>query len=312
MQNNPGSDICGLRNVGAGTRAAYSIVMMTTQGTATVKKKPLNNRADSAPRQEVKMYDPAEVVIIGLDTDDGHAHWGYDEESNKNPVLEADVLFTYEHGVIQNVLGRRDGDKVVIVAGRGRTRQLREANVRRKKDGQAPWFLPVKIVQGDARKMLVLKHGENSHRREQSPLARAKQAAELKEQFPEDQAAMIMGLGVAQFRSLLKLNDTAPAVQKALMTGKLHQTAAVELSQLSEKDQTEKLATILETAAATGGKLTTRDVKAKVREATGKVLAETPMGRIKKAGSILDKLDDDCTKDDLWAAIKKIRAALKL
>jgi ParB-like chromosome segregation protein Spo0J len=278
----------------------------------TVKKKTtMNKRADAAPRQEVKGYDPDEVIIIGIDTDDGPSHWGYDEESNNNPLLEADVQFTYENGIIQNVLGRRDGDKIVIVAGRGRTRQLREANKRRKADGLPPWFLPVKIVKGDARKMLVLKHGENSHRREQSPFVRAQQAYELSQQFPEAQAATIMGLGLPQFRSILKLLDLGPAVKKAVLEDRLKPTAAIEFAALSEAEQTTKLAEVLSTAAATGSKPTTRDVKAKVREANGKAPLETPATRIKKVVGILDKLEDDATKDDLWGAVKKIRQALK-
>lgn len=277
----------------------------------TVKKKTLNKRADSAPRQEVKMYDPDEVLIIGIDTDDGPSHWGYDEESNKNPLLEADVVFTYENGILQQVLGRRDGNKVVIVAGRGRTRQLREANKRRKADGLPMWYLPVRIVKGDARKMLVLKHGENSHRREQSPFSRAQQAYELSQQFPEDQAATIMGLGLVQFRSILKLLDLGPAVKKAVMEDKLKPTAAIEFAALSETEQTTKLEEILSTAAVNGSKPTTRDVKAKVREANGKAPLETPATRIKKVVGILDKLEGGSTKDDLWGAIKQIRQALK-
>lgn len=273
--------------------------------------KTMNKRADSAPRQEVKMYDPNEVVIIGIDTDDGPSHWGYDEESNKNPLLEADVKFTYTNGIIQNVLGRRDGDKVVIVAGRGRTRQLREANKRRIADGLPPWWLPVKIVQGDARKMLVLKHGENSHRREQSPFGRAQQAYELSQQFPEDEAADIMGLGIYQFRDILKLLDLGPAAKQAVMQGQLMPTAAIELAPLSEADQATQLASILATAAVNGQKPTTRDVKAKIREAKGKAPLETPTTRIKKVAGILDKLEDGATKDDLWGVIKKIRQALK-
>jgi ParB-like chromosome segregation protein Spo0J len=270
-----------------------------------------NNRADSAPRQEVKMYDPNEVVIVGIDTDDGHSHWGYDEDSNKTALLEADVLFTYENGIIQNVLGRRDGDKVVIVAGRGRTRQLREANKRRVDDGLPAWYLPVRIVKGDSRKMLVLKHGENSHRREQSPFVRAQQAYELSQQFPEDQAATIVGLGVAQFRALLKLLDVGAPVKKAVLQGDLTQTAAIELAALPEAEQTTQLASIMATAAVNGSKPTIRDVKAKVREANGKAPLETPATRIKKVVGILDKLEDGATKDDLWSAIKKIRQALK-
>ena len=53
-------------------------------------------------------------------------------------------------------------------------------------------------------------------------------------------------------------------------------------------------------------------MKAKVREAAGKAPLETPATRIKKVGAILDKLEDDANKDDLWSAIKKIRNALKL
>jgi ParB-like chromosome segregation protein Spo0J len=274
-------------------------------------KKNTNKRADSAPRQEVKMYDPNKVIIIGIDTDDGPEHWGYDEESNKNPLLEADVVFTYENGIIQNVLGRRDGDNVVIVAGRGRTRQLREANTRRGADGHPVWYLPVRIVKGDARKMLALKHGENSHRREQSPFMRAQQAYELAQQFPEDQAATIMGLGLVQFRSILKLLDVGPAVKKAVMQGDLKPTAAIELAALPEAAQAEQLAAIMATAATSGGKPTTRDVKAKVREASGKAPLETPATRIKKVVGILDKLEDGATKDDLWGAIKKIKQTLK-
>ncbi len=276
-------------------------------------KKTQNKRADNAPRQEVKGYDPNDVIIIGIDTDDGPSHWGYDEESNKSPLLEADVQFTYENGIIQNVLGRRDGDKVVVVAGRGRTRQLREANKRRAADGLPPWFLPVKIVKGDARKMLVLKHGENSHRRELSPFVRAQSAYELSQQFPEDEAARIMGLSVYQFRDVLKLLDVGPAVKKAVLSGDLKPTAAIEFSELSEADQAEQLAAVMATAAAIGGKKpTTRDVKAKIREVKGKAPLETPATRIKKVSGILDKLEENATKDDLWGAIKKIRQAVRV
>lgn len=270
-----------------------------------------NNRADNAPRQEVKMYDPNKVVIIGIDTDDGPEHWGYDEESNKTKLLEADVKFTYKRGIIQNVLGRRDGDTIVIVAGRGRTRQLREANKLRDGDGLPPWFLPVKIVRGDMREMIALKHGENSHRREQSPFALAQRAYELSQHFPEEEAAIEMGYGIAQFRSFLKLLDAGPAVKKAVLAGNLTQTAAIELTSLSEAEQTKQLASIMATAEATGEKPTIRDVKAKIREAKGKAPLETPATRIKKVVGILEKLEDGASKDDLWGAIKKIRLALK-
>lgn len=225
-----------------------------------------NNRADDAPRKEVKMYDPNVPVIIGLDTDDGPTHPLFDGESNETPLLEADVLFTYEHGVLQPVSCKRDGDKLIVVFGRGRTRQLREANKRRIANGLQPWLLPVQIVKGDALKMLALKHGENSHRREQNPMARARAAYDLSQQMPEEKAAIVMGLGVAQFRNLIKLLDLAPAVVKAITKGELSASAAAPLATLSEAEQTAKLAEL----ASSSAKPTIRDVKAKVREANGK------------------------------------------
>ena len=226
----------------------------------------MNNRADDAPRKEVKMYDPDVVVIIGLDTDDGPSHPLFDGESNAAPLLEADVLFTYEHGVLQPVSCKRDGDKLLVVYGRGRTRQLREANKRRIANGLQPWLLPVQIVKGDTLKMLALKHGENSHRRELNPMARARAAYDLSQQMPEEKAAIVLGLGVQQFRNVIKLLDLAPAVAKAVTKGELSASAATELTRLSEAEQTAKLAEL----ASTGTKPTIRDVKTKLRETNGK------------------------------------------
>jgi len=270
-----------------------------------------NKRADNAPRQETKGYDPYKVVIIGIDTKADPSHWGYDQESNDTDLLEADILFTYANGVIQAPLARRDGDAIIIVAGRGRTRLLREANKRRVSDGLPPWLLYVQIIKGDHKKMLLYKIGENSHRRDQSALARARQAQELSLQYPEEEAATIMGLGLKQFRTVLKRLDWAPQVQKAVHQGIMPPSAADGLSALSQADQTARLTEVLASANASGNKPTARDVKAKVAEASGKTPTETPAARIKQVSSILDKLSEDATKDDLWAAIRRVKAAVK-
>lgn len=265
-----------------------------------------NGRADDAPRKEVKMYDPSEVIIIGFDTDDGPSHPLYDGESNAAPVLETDVVFTYEHGVIQPVSAKRDGDKVLIVCGRGRTRQLREANKRRIADGLEPWLLPVQVVKGDTIKMLAIKHGENSHRRDQNPLARARACYELSQQMPEEKAANVMGLGLRQFRDTIKLLDLAPAVAKAITKGDLSASAGMEMAELSEADQVVKLAEL----STSGAKPTIRDVKAKVREAQGKAPIVTSAQRIERALDVITKLDDGATKDVLWATLRKIKSML--
>lgn len=266
----------------------------------------MSKRADDAPRTEVKWYKPEDVLIVGIDTDDGPSHDLFDAESNDAPVIESDVLFTMEHGIIQTTLAKRDGKRLLQVAGRGRNRQLRAANPRLVAEGKLPKLLPVQIVQGDSRKMRALRHGENSHRREINPMARAREASELLQSMPEDQAAIVLGLGVSQFRNVLKLLDLAPKTAKAVTAGKLSATAATNLAELSEADQETKLGELL----ANGHAPTVRDVKAKVREANGKAPIATPGDRIKKALAAIDGLDDGATKDDLWRTIRKIRTAL--
>jgi ParB-like chromosome segregation protein Spo0J len=270
-----------------------------------------SNRADNAPRKEIKMYDPKMLVIIGYDTDDGPSHPQYDQESNNTPLLEADIKFTMKHGVIQPISCKRDGDRLLVVFGRGRTRQLREANNRLIADGGKPWLMPVQIVTGDETKMLALKHGENSHRREINPMARAREALELSQKMTEQDAADTLGLGVHQFRNVLKLNNLAPAAAKALIKGDVPETGLYKMADMSEADQTAKIAEILADTANKGGKKpTVRDVEAKVREASGKAPLETPAQRIKRALDQLDKLDDSSTKDEMWAVIKKVQKAL--
>ena len=269
-----------------------------------------NNRADDAPRKEVKMYDPTVVVIIGYDTDDGPTHALFDGESNDAPLIEADVQFTYEHGVLQPVSCKRDGKSLLVVYGRGRTRQLREANKRRVADGLVPWLLPVQIVMGDATKMLALKHGENSHRREQNPMARARAAYELAQQMPEEKAAVIMGLGLAQFRNVIKLLDLAPAVAKAVTKGELSATAAAEMASLSEAEQNEKLAEL----ASSGAKPTIRDVKAKVRQANGKkvVISVTDKRTQRRFLAYVKDLPHGSSSEKTLAWWEGVEEALKL
>jgi len=270
-----------------------------------------NGRADSAPRKEIKMYDPKVLVIIGYDTDDGPSHPLCDKESNDAKLVEADVKFTMKHGVIQPISCKRDGDRLLVVFGRGRTRLLREANERLMADGGKPWLMPVQIVLGDETKMLALKHGENSHRREINPMARAREALELSQKMPEQEAADTLGLGLHQFRNVLKLNNLGPVATKALLKGEIKETGAVHMAGLSEADQETKIAELLAEAATNGGKKpTVRDVQAKVREAAGKAPIETPAQRIKRSLDQIAKLDDSSTKDELWAVIKKVQKVL--
>jgi hypothetical protein len=266
----------------------------------------MSKHGKSAGRADLPKYDPNDVVIIGLDTDDGPQHYLCDEESNKAPLNESSVLFTMVHGVLQPPVGERDGEKVVIVAGRGRTRLLREANARLVKEGNQPWSMPVIIKRGDEATMISIRAGENLHRRTISPMWRARQAQDLLDKGKsKPEVAATIGVDTGQLDNVLKLLSLAPSVGKAVVKGDLSATAAVQLADMPRDEQETQLKELL-----ANGKPTVKDTINKVRKAKGQDAVETPKDRINKAIAVLDKLEDDATKDDLWSAVKRIRKAL--
>lgn len=270
----------------------------------------MSKRGKSSGRSDLLLFDPIkDVVIIGLDTEDGPEHHLCDAESNATPVLENEVLFAMVHGVLQPVIGQRDGDKVIIVAGRGRVRKLRAANERLVKEGSEPWRLPIIVKRGDEATMVALATAENLHRREISPLWRAHQANLLLEKGQSrDDVATVIGVLPKQLDNVLKLLQLSSKVSRAVTGGSFSATAAAQLADLPKAEQDAKLDELLADGSV---KPTVRATINKVREGAGKDATETPKDRISKAIAALDKLDDSATKDDLWLAIKRVRSALE-
>lgn len=267
----------------------------------------MSKHGKSAGRADLLKFDPNDVIIVGLDTDDGPEHYLCDKESNSTALVEATVLFTMVHGIISPVSAERDGDRVLVVAGRGRTRYLREANMRLTKEGSEPWLLPVVIKKGNEAVMMAIMTAENLHRRTISPFWRAQRAQVLLEKGKtREEVAANVGVDTAQLANILKLLGVSAKVQKAIERGQISPTAGSEMASLTKAEQDSRVDEII----ATGVKPTVRDIQRKVRESKGKEAIETPKERIAKAIAALDKLDDDSTKDDLWGAIKRVRKAL--
>lgn len=256
-------------------------------------------------RIDVGRYKPEDVTIIGIDTSDT-IHPLLDKESNATPVSEVDVKFTMRVGIIMPVGCKRDGDRLVVIYGRGRVRQLREANKRLTADGKDPWPLPAQVWRGDEAKLLALMHGENSHRRVINPMARAREALLLSEKMLPDDAAVILGVSLSQFKNILALNDLAAPVIKEVVKGTVSPTAAIQFVGMSEDDQATKLAELL----SSGEKPTVERAARKAREASGKEEKLTPKGRLVMISAALDKLEESATKDDLWRVINKIKKAV--
>lgn len=272
-----------------------------------------NKHGASAGRTELPLFDPNDVVIVGHDKGyDVESHsellWACDVESNDTPLNEASVRFTMRHGIMQAPDGRRDGDKVIIVFGRGRTRLLREANKRLVAEGKEPWLLPVKIVKGDDLKMLELRYGENSHRRALDPYVRATDAQTMLDKGKtKAEVADIMGVSAQQLGNILLLLELAPPVIKEVRRGTFSQTAATGLAKLPRADQVTKMKEIL------GGtvKPTVGNVRNSVRESNGEAPIETPRVKLAKAAEILAAIDETkVDRETLESAVCQLRAVV--
>lgn len=251
------------------------------------KPKKDGKHGSSAARAEIPKFDPDDVVIVGLDTKDGPEHPLCDAESNETPLNEATVRFTMRHGVIQPPVGRRDGARVLIVAGRGRTRHLREANKRLKAEGQEPWLLPILIRRGDDVEMVQIRLGENSHRRKLDPFIRAHEANLLiKKGNSKQDVADNVGVTVHQLTvEILPLLDLTTKGIKAIRSGVMSPTAAAKLAKLSQAEQD----TTIDELMAGGAKPTVRDAKNKVRESQGKAPLETARDKLARIADIIDE-----------------------
>lgn len=253
--------------------------------------------------------DPKTCIIIGLDTDDGPEHPLYDGPSNARPCTEEGVNYAYEHGITDPVFLVRDDARVLVVTGRKKTKEMREANKRRIAAGLEPRVLRTIVVPGtyQADGIRLRRITENwGLRYERSLLEKLAEAKELLEHSAasEDQIAALLQIKPSRLQAHLALLSLGAKATAALNDGRITPTAAAPLCGKSVKEQEELLEKAI--AATPAGK---RPTLARVREATGKPEIRTPKVRMKAASTrfvtlapllagYLAEVPDD---DPIWA-----------
>jgi len=202
--------------------------------------------------------DPREVVIIGLDTEDGPEHPLYDKRI-KLPVSEALVQSMLLDGQIQPIKVRKEpSGRVVVLVGRQRTRAIRRAREIQVENGVAPEMLIRLVVMVDkvddvaAVRRII---SENEIRVEDTPLVKADKAQRaLAMGNSEREAAIAFGVTVQTLKSWLKLIEADPAVRKAVDTGAVSMRAASKIVALPREEQRAALDGLV---AEAGGKRVT-------------------------------------------------------
>lgn len=245
------------------------------------------SKADEGIKRTGEIFgrDPTTCIIIGLDTDDGPEHSLFDGPSNKRPLTEAGVAYAYAHGIDDPIFVVRDGQRVLVVKGRKRTKELREANKRRVADGLDPWLIKTIIIPGSHQtpgmrlKRIVENWGLRNERTLREKIREAQELLDHGDATREDVAGWLM-IKPARLQSYLDLQQLGDKAGTALDDGSLSPSAAGPLTKLSVEDQDKTLATVK--AEAKPGK---RPTFAKIREATGKAEIRTPKVRLGKAAT---------------------------
>lgn len=240
----------------------------------------MGTQAFDAKRFTGWMMAPEDLVIIGLDTDDGPEHPLYHARVNL-PLDEQKIANIDAHGIIQPVQVRKNGGAAEVVAGRQRVRMARVVNERRRaRDGRkyVPLLVPVVKSDGDEKMLAARSYSENAVRTNDDVIEEAKNMARLKAQgYTEKEVAVHFGCSHSVVLKRLGLLELAPPVIKAVQSGKIAPTMALGLKGLSHDEQKKKLGAMASSSenepSPTNGKATNgkkRPTEQEVKAALGK------------------------------------------
>jgi ParB family chromosome partitioning protein len=233
-------------------------------------------QALNAKRLNAFSFDPDDLVIVGLDTTDGPDHPLYDERIKLavNPALVANIQV---YGVIEPVVVAKSDDVVVVVNGRQRVRAARAANEQLRKAGCELVSVPVILRRGEDGHLVGVMISANEQRTDDELPQKLKKLERLLALGrSEDEAACAFGVSKQTIKNWLTVAEASPELRKAVISGQLPQTAALQLAQLPRAAQAEALQE-LEEAAALGTKPTTEGARQlKQRKQDGPAVSPRP------------------------------------
>jgi len=188
-------------------------------------------------RANMFMMDPSDLVVVGLDTDEGPEHPLYDEriQMDLDPRLVKSIAAL---GVSDPVLVRKDGDTPVVVDGRQRVRASRKVNEDLAAAGKPTITIPVTVMRGD--ELLATQYGEhrNNIRQEDNATVKAAKARRYVNMgFTVAQIADMQGVSKVSVSNWLKLDDAHPDVKAAVKSEAMGLVEAVKASSKPREEQ---------------------------------------------------------------------------
>lgn len=244
---------------------------------------------------------PNDITIPGYDNDDSTDDNGLVDVSDRHDIDEAMVRNIDYHGVLENIIVRKNGDEVEVVDGRRRIIHARVVNEQREKEGRPLLQVPVLVKRGSEADLVGMMISANEIRKDDSISVKSQKAIWLENQgkTPEE-IALHFGVTETAVKSWLRFGDLHKDVQDAVEEKKLSASAALPLADLKKKEQPEALEELL----ASGKKPTTARAKEKAKEKKAKASGKDPANVTKKVGKrVWQAIFDACQVNEHYAAV---------
>lgn len=244
----------------------------------------MGSKAFDTKRGTIYQFDPNDLVVIGHDTEDGPEHDLYDDRV-KLPLDEAMVKNIMVYGVKQTITVRKLANRAEVVDGRRRVLHAREANKRLVDAGEPPITVSAILEHGDGEYLGGVAVSLNEIRLDDDILVKGEKAARMLGRVGNDyeRVATMFGVSVTTIKNWTKLGEMSSKVKKAVSSGQLSASAAIQLHGKSNEEQAEKLQELMDGAQKSG--------KSKATLAAAK---EATTGKRTKPGKkVLVRLIDD-------------------
>ena len=177
-----------------------------------------------------------------------------------------------------------DSGEVIVLDGKQRVANTKEANKRLKKDNRPLRQIPGVVFKGSMKAALAEMIILNEGRQEPSVANRVRSVERLLEAgYTEPEVTTIMHLKLGTLRNYRAIVDCAPVVRRAFEAEKILPTEVYRLSKLEPAEQKEKLAVMLKAGEGVVGK---RRQAKKRRAATGEKRRRSP----KEIGEMIERI----------------------
>jgi len=174
-----------------------------------------------------------EVKINDVEPNAGQPRKVFDQER-----LQALAESIKEHGVVQPIIVRQDGNRYVIVAGERRWRAAKLAGLK---------TIPVVIKELSSRQVMEIALIENLQREDLNPIEEAEAYQKLMEEYnmTQEEVAKLVGKSRAAIANSVRLLSLAKEIQEMLVDGRLTSGHARTLVAIEDQNRQKELAEII-------------------------------------------------------------------